>query len=203
LPFNCKSFDQNFIKRVLRSKKEWTKLKDGMEITVFEYQSSNWKHPRRMMAARNNIEILTKATGKLLLFDGSVGRYRYSLSVTHLELPAEQVWRLSYKDRADAENRIKELKYDFRLDSFCKRQVLGTEAAFGTTIMGNMMRLFRQIVLQTQSQTTLSALRFIPLSRKASWITKHAGKTTHLCDWIETDMVGWIIYYCNAKISTI
>lgn len=102
----------------IRSKKEWIRLKDGIEITEFEYQSPEWKKPRRMVAVRKNIEILTKATGKLLLFDEPVGRYRYRVYVTNLDLPAEQIW-LSYKDRADAENRIKELKYDFGLDSFC------------------------------------------------------------------------------------
>jgi hypothetical protein len=96
------------IKQELRSLKSWTKLKDGMEIAEFEYQSPDWKQPRRMVAVRKNIKILTKATGKLLLFDEPVGKYRYSLYVTNLDLPAQQIW-LSYKDRADAENRIKEL----------------------------------------------------------------------------------------------
>ena len=165
------------IKQELRSKKEWIKLKDGIEITEFEYQSPEWKHPRRMVAVRKNIEILTKATGKLLLFDEPVGRYRYSLYVTNLDLPAEQIW-LSYKDRADAENRIKELKYDFGLDSFCMDKFWATEAAFRTIMMGyNLMSLFRQIVLQSKSQATLSTLRFKCFAL-GSWITRHAGKTT-------------------------
>ena len=104
-----------------------------------------------MVAVRKNSEILTKATGKLLLFDEPVGRYRYSLYVTNLDLPAEQIW-LSYKDRADAENRIKELKYDFGLDSFCMDKFWATEAAFRTIMMAyNLMSLFRQIVLQSKS----------------------------------------------------
>ena len=93
------------IKQDKRSKKEWVQLKDGIEIAEFEYQSPEWKHPRRMVAVRKIIEILTKATGKLLLFDEPVGRLRYSLYVTNLDLHAEQIW-LSYKDRADVENRI-------------------------------------------------------------------------------------------------
>ena len=138
---------------------------------------SNWLRPGNT-AALKNIEILTKATGKLLLFDESVGRWRYSLYVTNLDLPGEQIW-LSYKDRADAENRIKELKYDFGLDSFRMDKFCATEAAFRTIMIGyNLMSLFRQIVLQSKSQATLSTLRFIPLWREGSWITKHAGKTT-------------------------
>ena len=130
------------IKEEIRAKKEWIQLKDGIEITEFEYQSPDWKHPRRMISVRKNIEILTKATGKLLLFDEPVGRYRYSLYVTNLDLPAEQIW-LSYKDRADAENRIKELKYDFGLDSFCMDKFWATEAAFRTIMIAyNLMSLF-------------------------------------------------------------
>lgn len=165
------------IKKELRMLQEWTHLKDGIETAEFEYRSPEWKKPRRMIAVRKNIHILTKATGKLLLFDEPVGNYRYSLYVTDLHLPAEQIW-LSYKDRADAENRIKELKYDFGLDSFCMDKFWATEAAFRTIMMAyNLMSLFRQIVLQTKSQSTLSTLRFKCFAL-GSWISKHAGKTT-------------------------
>ena len=165
------------IKKELRMLQEWTHLKEGIETAEFEYRSPEWKKPRRMIAVRKNIHILTKATGKLLLFDEPVGNYRYSLYVTDLHLPAEQIW-LSYKDRADAENRIKELKYDFGLDSFCMDKFWATEAAFRTIMMAyNLMSLFRQIILQTKSQSTLSTLRFKCFAL-GSWITKHAGKTT-------------------------
>lgn len=164
------------IKKELQSQKTWWTLKDGMEICEFEYQSPEWKKPRRMVAVRKNIEILTKATGKLLLFDEPVGKYRYSLYVTNLDLPAEQIW-LSYKDRADAENRIKELKYDFGLDSFCMDKFWATEAAFRTIMIAyNLMSLFRQLVLKSKSQATLSTLRFKCFAL-GSWISKHAGKT--------------------------
>ena len=39
------------------------------------------------------------------------------------------------------------------------------------------MSLFRQIVLQSKSQATLSTLRFKYFAL-GSWITNHAGKTT-------------------------
>ena len=165
------------IKQELRTQKTWWSLKDGMEITEFEYQSPDWGKPRRMIAVRKNTEILTKATGKLLLFDEPVGKYRYSVYVTNLDLPAEQIW-LSYKDRADAENRIKELKYDFGLDSFCMEKFWATEAAFRSIMIAyNLMSLFRQVVLKSKSQSTLSTLRFKCFAL-GSWISKHSGKTT-------------------------
>lgn len=165
------------IKKELRYLEGWTKLKDGMEIAEFEYQSMEWEQPRRMVAVRKNTEILPKATGKLLLFDEPVGKYRYSLYVTNLDLPAEQIW-LSYKDRADAENRIKELKYDFGLETFCMDKFWATEAAFRMIMVAyNLMSLFRQIVLKSKSQATLSTLRFKCFAL-GSWISRHAGKTT-------------------------
>ena len=165
------------LKRELRYLKCWTHLKDGMEIAEFDYQSPDWEKPRRMVVVRKNVELLPKATGKLLLFDNPIGKYRYSLYVTNLDLPAEQIW-LSYKDRADAENRIKELKYDFGLDSFCMDKFWATEAAFRTIMIAyNLMSLFRQVVLQSKTQATLSTLRFKCFAL-GSWITKHAGKTT-------------------------
>ncbi len=165
------------IKQELRKERTWWELKDGMEICEFEYQSPDWKKSRRVIAVRKNIDILPKATGKLLLFDEPVGKYRYSLFVTNLNLPAEQIW-LSYKDRADAENRIKELKYDFGLDSFCMDKFWATEAAFRTIMIAyNIMSLFRQVVLKSKSQANLSTLRFKCFAL-GSWISKHAGKTT-------------------------
>ncbi len=165
------------LKQELRKLQGWIKLKNGMEIAEFEYQSHDWKKPRRMVAVRKDIEVLPKATGKLLLFDEPVGKYRYSLYVTNLNLPAEQIW-LSYKDRADAENRIKELKYDFGLDRFCMDKFWATEAAFRTIMIAyNLMSLFRQMVLKSKTQATLSTLRFKCFAL-GSWISKHAGKTT-------------------------
>ena len=52
--------------------------------------------------------------------DGIYGHYRYSALVTDLKLPALVIWR-TYRGRADCENRIKELKYDFAADSFPPR----------------------------------------------------------------------------------
>jgi hypothetical protein len=41
----------------------------------------------------------------------------------------------------------------------------------------NLISLFRQVVLKSKSQATLSTLRFKCFAL-GSWITKHAGRTT-------------------------
>jgi Transposase DDE domain len=62
-------------------------------------------------------------------------------------LPAQQVWNL-YRHRADAENGIKELKYDFGFDSFNIESFYGTEAALNMVMMAyNPMSLFRQVIM--------------------------------------------------------
>jgi hypothetical protein len=93
--------------------------------------------------------------------------------VTNLDLPAHLVWKL-YRDRADAENRIKELKYDFGADSFCLSSFNATEAAFRFIMVAyNLLSLFRQIALRERKQSTLKTLRFKCIALGA-WITKHS-----------------------------
>ncbi|HUI91901.1 MAG TPA: transposase [Chitinivibrionales bacterium] len=108
------------------------------------------------------------------MFDDAECRtYRCSVFVTNLDLPMLQVWSM-YRDRADAENRIRELKYDFGIASFCLSKFFATEAAFRSIMVAyNLISLFRQFVLRQKNQTTLSALRFKCFALGA-WISKHA-----------------------------
>ncbi len=63
--------------------------------------------------------------------------------------------------RGDAENRIKELKYDFGFDSFNLKDFYATEAALTFAMIAyNLMALFRTFVLQEKTQKTLSTLRY-------------------------------------------
>lgn len=61
--------------------------------------------------------------------------------LTDLSLPALEVWRL-YRGRADCENRIKELKADFGLGSFCLRDSWASEAALGVTMLAYKLPWF-------------------------------------------------------------
>jgi hypothetical protein len=82
------------------------------------------------------------------------------VTVTILELPAQQIWSL-YKQRGAAANRIKELKYDFVFDSFNINNFYGTETALNMIMLGyNLMSLFRQSILGSKVQCKLSTLRY-------------------------------------------
>lgn len=156
--------------------KNWIEITDGIEVSEFTYQAHKWSAPRRMVTVRQEIKKHPKATGKRLFTEEELGVcYRYSCYVTNMDLPAMEVWRL-YRGRADAENRIKELKYDFALDSFCLNKFWATEAAFRSIMVAyNLMGLFRHLAVQSASHATLSTLRFKCFAI-GSWIAKHAGK---------------------------
>ena len=112
------------------------------------------------------------APGKTLsLFadDPDIQGWRYGAFVTSLDLPMVEVWR-TYRGRADCENRIKELKADFGLDAFNMRDFWATEAALGFAMLAyNLMSLFRQAVLRSRIQHTLSTLHGLMLAIGASW----------------------------------
>lgn len=127
------------------------------------YQSESWEKPRRMVIVRQKIKDRPQATGKQLgLFpEEEIHRnYRYSAYFTNMKLAPAEIWRL-YRGRGDAENRIKELKYDFGFDSFNLQNFYATEAALTFAMIAyNLMALFRTFVLQEKTQKTLSTLRY-------------------------------------------
>ena len=156
--------------------KNWLPVAQGIQVSEFMYKAVGWKILRRMIVVRQEISQRPKATGKMLFSDDELGaRYRYSCMVTDLDLSPMQVWAL-YRQRADAENRIKELKYDFAIDGFCLKNFWATEAAFRSIMVAyNLMSLFRFLVLQTKTQSTLTTMRFKCFALGA-WVSRHAGK---------------------------
>ena len=77
-----------------------------------------------------------------------------------MDLPSEQIWAI-YRQRADAENRIKELKYDFGSDSFSQQSFYATEATLNFVMMAyNFISLFRQIVLGKKIHEQMKTLRY-------------------------------------------
>ncbi len=145
----------------------WLRLDEGIEIAETTYQSANWKNERRLIVVRQHITSRPAAPGKSLrLFKDQepYQDYRYTAYFTNLTLAPAEIWRL-YRGRADAENRIKELKADFGLDSFNLKHFQGTEAALTVAMMAyNLMALFRQFIINSKTQHTLSTLRFKTLA---------------------------------------
>lgn len=141
----------------------WLEVDNGIQICDKQYQAKNWNKPRRIVMVRQKIEQKPEAAGRTLsLFpeDEIHRNYHYSAYFTNNEYAATDVWRM-YRQRGDAENRIKELKADFGADSFNLKDFYATEAALIFSMIAyNLMSIFRIFVLQEKTQKTLSTLRY-------------------------------------------
>jgi len=151
------------IKQKLAAQKTWLTLDDGIQIAETTYQAHDWQYPRRLVMVRQQISIRPKAAGKQLrLFEdeGIYKNYRYSCFITNMHLSAKIIYDL-YRNRADAENRIKEVKYDFGFDSFNCKDFWATEATLNFVMLAyNLMSLFRQAVLGAKVQNQMKTLRY-------------------------------------------
>ena len=175
------------LQRALVDAQGWWTLDDGIELVSIDYQAQSWSHPRRVIGIRQHIAKREQARGKTLsLFadDQRWEEYRFSALVTDLTLPTQEVWRL-YRGRADCENRIKELKYDFAADSFCLTDFWATEACLTVVMIAyNLMSLFRQVALKNsviqskgkEVQHTLNTLR-LKLFAKAGYMGVEGRKS--------------------------
>lgn len=166
------------LKLAMARTKTYLTLDDGIEIAETLHKSPDWDRQRRFIIVRQEISRRPKATGKQLRLFGEeeiYRNYRYSLFVTNLSLPAKAVWDL-YRERSDAENRIKELKEDFGVDSFNVHDFFATEAALNWVIMAhNLMSLFRQAVLKTATDHRLKTFRY-KLFGIGSYMTQHGNR---------------------------
>lgn len=167
------------IQKMISLRQNWLYVDEGIEICDTTYQSPEWKKPRRMVIVRQKVKERPKAAGKTLsIFEGTQYHYsyRYSGYITNLKLSATEVWRL-YRGRADSENRIKELRQDFGLNSFSLNEFYATESALTVAMMAyNLMAIFRLFVMKSEVQHTLSTLRFKTFAIGA-YFQKVKGKT--------------------------
>jgi len=151
------------IQREIHEIKNWIVLDTGVEICEQIYKSESWAKERRIVIVRQKIKDRPNATGKqlkLFIEEEHYRNYRYSAYVTNMKLSSHEIWKL-YRGRGDAENRIKELKYDFGFDSFNLKDFYATEASLMFVMIAyNLMSLFRMFIIQEKSQKTLSTLRF-------------------------------------------
>jgi len=114
------------VRRELVRLQGWRPFGEGLSVAEFAYQAPTWKKARRVVVVREELRERPAAKGRRLL---DVPGYTFHAVVTSLPHRPEDVWRF-YNDRADCENRIKELKDDFGADGFCLQSFDGTEAVF-------------------------------------------------------------------------
>jgi hypothetical protein len=123
----------------------WRVVARGVEVADLEVSLPNWKAvKRRFVCLRQEIAERPEARGRRLIdYPG----YTYRVMVTSVPYAAEVVSRM-YVGRADSENRIKELKEDLSLDTFCLKSFDATDAAFRMgCVLYNLLAQFRETVL--------------------------------------------------------
>jgi hypothetical protein len=194
------------IQHLIDKQEFWLDVDDGIEICDKQYQANSWQKSRRIVIVRQKINRRPDATGRTLsLFpDDEIHRnYRYSAYITNNEYSATDVWR-NYRQRGDAENRIKELKADFGADSFNLKEFYPTEAALIFSMIAyNLMSIFRMFVLQEKIQKTLSTLRYRTFAIGAYF--ERAGDTLKLKIALTKKRRKWFVglwdYPINLKME--
>lgn len=123
----------------------WRTVARGIEVADIEVSLPNWQGvKRRFVCLRQEISERPEASGRRLI---DCPGYSYRLMVTSVPYAADVVSRM-YAGRADSENRIKELKEDLSLDSFCLKSFDATDAAFRMGgVLYNLLADFRETVL--------------------------------------------------------
>ena len=123
----------------------WRVVARGVEVADLEVSLPNWKAvKRRFVLLRQEMSERPEARGRRLI---QCPGYSYRVMVTSVPYAAEVVSRM-YVGRADSENRIKELKEDLSLDTFCLKSFDATDAAFRMgCVLYNLLAQFRETVL--------------------------------------------------------
>jgi hypothetical protein len=124
---------------------DWRPVARGIAVADWEASLPAWRgQARRFVCLRQTLTDRPDAGGRRLL---ECPGYTYRVFVTSVPFAAELVTRM-YAGRADSENRIKELKEDLSLDTFCLQSFDATDAAFRTgCVLYNLLMGFRETVL--------------------------------------------------------
>jgi len=124
---------------------EWRSVGRGIAVADITAALPTWQgQARRFVCLRQTLAERPDASGRRLIECPS---YTYRVFVTSVPFAAELVTRM-YAGRADSENRIKELKEDLSLNTFCLQSFDATDAAFRTgCVLYNLLMGFRETVL--------------------------------------------------------
>lgn len=165
----------------------WLPLTDqedaGLDCCSFEWQAQGWEKPRRMVVVRKDKDKHEKSGGKLLFPElEKFSRFKYVAFITNREDSAAMIWRL-YNQRAECENRIKELKTEYGIDGFCLETMGATENAFRWVMVAhNLMALFRLTLLKDRKHVPRKSTINFQCIAIGSYLTRSARKTVlQLC----------------------
>jgi hypothetical protein len=178
----------------------WDDVQPHVCYQEIQYQATTWHRPRRIILVRTPKEVEKDpalAQGVLFEAEADWQRYEYKAFVTNTEDSAASIHR-RYNQRADCENRIKELKYDYSIDGFALQSFAAMEAAFRWIMVAyNLMSLFRQKVMTSPKASRLSTIRFqciaigsylVKSGRKKKGKLSAEGKRRHFLEHFFTNL---------------
>ena len=127
------------VSQVTASSAVFLKGIDGRETAELLIKLDKWKKKRRFVVSR--VLKPEKERAQLSLLEGS--EYDYFFFVTNTDLESEAVV-LSYEKRGNAENYIKEAKYDMSVDHLLLKSFWANEAVFQMMMLSyNLFLLFK------------------------------------------------------------
>jgi hypothetical protein len=161
--------------------KHWLKCDDITQGAIYSegnYHSQLWQNPRRVVFVGiplKESKKLNKIQKRLFEEEDLMSKYEFFAYITNSKMSAVESHR-RYNQRGDAENRIKELKYDFAADGFVTDDLKSTEAAFRLVLVTyNLMQIFKQAILQPAVNHRLPTIKLQCIAL-GSYITKTAGR---------------------------
>ncbi len=127
------------VSEVTASSVLFVKGAEGRETTELFIKPNKWDKERRFVVSR--VLKPEKERAQLSLLEGS--EYEYFFFVTNTELPSEDVV-ISYEKRGNAENYIKEAKYDMAVGHLLLKSFWANEAVFQMMMLSyNLFLLFK------------------------------------------------------------
>jgi hypothetical protein len=138
---------------------------EGRETTELVTKLNTWDKDRRFVVSR--VLKPEKERAQLSLLDGD--EYEYFFFVTNTELPSEKVV-ISYEKRGNAENYIKEAKYDMAVGHLLLKSFWANEAVFQMMMLAyNLFLLFKfdsLCISEYRQQIKTFRLKYIFLAAK-------------------------------------
>lgn len=118
----------------------WRTLEPGIEVGEVMFQAQGWSKARRVVLIRQRARSGDFVRGRELFDDPA---YVYQAILTNRTDAPEEVWRF-YRDHAEVEARIRELKWDYGIDGFCQKKFFATETMFRfVCFLHNLMTLLQ------------------------------------------------------------
>lgn len=163
LPYLFKVRMTTGVQKKIIEQRNWHNCNDvitGAVYSEIQYKSSGWKNSRRVILVGIPKKEKNVNSGWLFSEYEFISRYEFYAFITNTSYSMIEVHR-KYNQRGDAENRIKELKYDYAIDAFAMKSFAATDAAFRFVLLAyNLMTIFKQAIMQPRVNHRLSTIKF-------------------------------------------